>query len=634
MSIGFLILFLSLIPALWKRSGIFAILWLLGSGIIAFEYLEVLYSYSVQDFLISFPLPLGVANIGLSKLSAWFGTVFAIGLPLGILYGHFYLKQHPTPGLRSHLFWLGVLGLSMHGLLWMRHTLLFLMLWELMSVSSFFLVMHDRCSSLKAALNYIITMQIGAGFLMSGFGIMYLLTGSFDFATLREIPSLPLYLLLIGFAFKAGFMPLASWLPQAHPVAPAHVSGIMSALMVKTGLYGIITLISLNRFNLKEIAILCLISLVTAFWGVIHAMISTNIKKALAYSTIENIGIIGIGLCVGLLGLDAGNLVMATLGFAGALLHIFFHSLFKALLFYLSGNILCATHSLEADELGSLAKRMPRTALYFLVGVIGISALPLGNGFISELAIYLGLFSAVPGNDLPALVMGIVLLAVMAFVGALALIAFAKLFGIIFLGEARSAKAEAAIETPRGMRIPQFFLVLGILLSGIFGGLGLQFVKPLLRWMGLNMLPLAELQGIYLKLSIVSGIMLLIFALLYLIRRLCVRTNAGATWGCGYQKPSPKMQYNSLAFVHPLSYFLKPFILLKKSYKSAAGLYPIEISYHEEERDPIFGFIVEPASRLLAWFYSLFSRIHNGKTNAYIAWCGGFLIFLLLWVLL
>ncbi|MDD2683646.1 MAG: hypothetical protein PHY21_05920, partial [Candidatus Cloacimonetes bacterium] len=135
MSIGFLILFLAIIPALWKRSGLFSILWLLGSGIIAFEYLEVIYSRTVQDFMISFPYPIGTANIGISKLSAFFGTVFAIGLPLGMLYGHFYLKQHPSEGIRSHLFWLGILGLSMHGILWMKHSLLFLMVWELMSIS-------------------------------------------------------------------------------------------------------------------------------------------------------------------------------------------------------------------------------------------------------------------------------------------------------------------------------------------------------------------------------------------------------------------------------------------------------------------------------------------------------------------
>lgn len=633
MSIGFIILFLALVPALWKRSGIFTVLWLLGSGIIAFEYLEVIYSHSVQDFLISFPLPIGLANIGLNKLSAFFGTIFALGLPLGILFGHFYLKEHPASGLRSHLFWLGVLGLSMHGILWMRHTLLFLMVWEVMSIASFFCVIHDRSQSLKAALNYIITMQIGAGFLMAGFGILYLQTGSFDFGTLKAMHSLPMYLLLIGFAFKAGFVPLASWLPEAHPVAPAHISGIMSGMMIKCGLYGIMAVMVVNVFNLWEILVFSLIAILTAFWGVIHAMISTNIKKALAFSSIENMGIIGIGLCVGLLGLDAGIPAMATLGFAGALLHSFFHSMFKALLFYLSGNVLSATHTLEVDQLGGLAKTMPRTALYFLVATFAISALPFGNGFISEFTIYSGIFHALPAHDLPAMVLGVILLAVMAFVGALALIAFAKLFGIVFLGEARSIAAQRASECPRGMRMPQSALALGIILTGVFGNLGLRFVKPLLRWMDLEMSVYRDLQLIFNQMSIILGIVLLIFALLYLIRKLCVKDSVSPTWACGYQKPEPRMQYSSLAFVHPLSYFLKPFILLSKQQKRARELVAKEISYSENAIDPFWKYIVEPISKAIAWFFALFSHIHNGKTEAYIAWSLGFLILLLIWVL-
>lgn len=633
MSIGFLILFLAIIPALWKRSGLFSILWLLGSGIIAFEYLEVIYSRTVQDFLISFPYPIGTANIGISKLSAFFGTVFAIGLPLGMLYGHFYLKQHPSEGIRSHLFWLGILGLSMHGILWMKHSLLFLMVWELMSISSFFCVIHDRQQSLKAGLNYIITMQIGAAFLMVGFGLMFIHTGSFDFNGLENMPRLPMYLLLIGFAFKAGFVPLASWLPQAHPVAPAHVSGMMSGLMIKAGLYGIILILLTNAFSLWEILFFCLLSIISAFWGVIHAMVSTNIKKVLAYSSIENIGIIGIGLCVGLLGKDAGIPAMATLGFAGAFLHIFFHSMFKALLFYLSGNVLVASHTLEIDKLGGLAKSMPFTAVYFLVGTIAISALPLGNGFISEFTILYGIFHAMGANDLPAMVFGAVLLSVLAFVGALALIAFSKLFAIIFLGEARQEEARNAQECPRGMRIPQLVLGLGILATGGIANLGLRFVKPILRWMALDMTMIRDFQTTLNQVSIVLAIVVLLSALLYLIRRMCVRESISATWGCGYQKPNPRMQYGSYAFVHPLSYFLKPFILFSKKQKQgdmAKGINPINSM---EAVDPIFKYIVEPVSNAMSWFFELFSHIHNGKTNSYIAWCLGFLILIIIWVL-
>ncbi|MCD8480575.1 MAG: hypothetical protein LRZ88_10385 [Candidatus Cloacimonetes bacterium] len=156
-----------------------------------------------------------------------------------------------------------------------------------------------------------------------------------------------------------------------------------------------------------------------------------------------------------------------------------------------------------------------------------------------------------------------------------------------------------ACEIHRGMRIPQFVLSLGILASGVFGGLGLRFVKPVLRWMGLYMLPVLDLQGIYQRLSVIILLMLLIFLLLYLIRRITVKTVKSATWGCGYQKPAARMQYSSLAFVHPLSYFLKPFILLKKSGTSAKSMHPKEISYHEEALDPSFRYIVEPLSK--AW---------------------------------
>ena len=191
MSIGIIILFIALIPALWRRSGTFALLWLLGSGLMAFEYMQVLFSWSVQDYIVSFPLPIGEANIGLNRLSAFFGVIFSLGLPLGILYGHYYLKAH-TPGhLRTHLVALGVLGLSMHGVLWMRHGLLFVLVWELMSISSFLCIIYDGKSSFKAALNYLITMQIGAAFLMAAFALLYYQTGSFDFDNLYNMPRLP-----------------------------------------------------------------------------------------------------------------------------------------------------------------------------------------------------------------------------------------------------------------------------------------------------------------------------------------------------------------------------------------------------------------------------------------------------------
>ncbi len=169
MSFGILILLLAIVPALRKRSGLFVTLWILGSALLGYEYMEVFFSCGVQDFILSLPQPIGIVSISLTKLSAFFGLIFSIGLPLGMLYGHHYLKERDGEDLGSHLFWLGLMGLSIHCLLWIRHSLVFLMFWELMSLSSFFCVLFSKRENLQASLNYLITMQVGAAFLIAGF---------------------------------------------------------------------------------------------------------------------------------------------------------------------------------------------------------------------------------------------------------------------------------------------------------------------------------------------------------------------------------------------------------------------------------------------------------------------------------
>lgn len=616
MNIGFILLILAFIPALFKRSALFSLVWAIGSAFLAYDYLSVLFSFGMQDFLLSLPSPIGTASIYLDRLSAFFGLIFSVGLPLGIFFGHGYLKGQEQKGLSSHLFWLGLLGISMHALLWLKHSLLFLIFWELMGIASFFCVIHSGEKSFKVAINYLVTMQIGGLLLMVGFGMMYLKTGSFDFAHFAAMPRLPLYLLMIGFSFKAGFVPLSFWLPQAHPVAPSHISGIMSAMMIKTGIFGIMNLITVNPFSLIEILIFILVSLISAFWGVFHAMISGNLKRALAFSSIENIGVIGLGLSLGLLGLYFEKDYVAALGFAGALMHILFHSFFKAMLFYLSGNVQSATGSLELDELGSLAKKMPKTALFFLIGSFAIATLPLGNGFISEFSIYFGLFSLLKGSCIPCVIISILSMASLAFVGALALIAFGKIFGIVFLGEPRSEKAIDVKESPWQMRLPQLILSTLILFTGIAGGLGLKLVSPVLSFYGLDIG--TELPGIYLQISLALCLMLIIFILLYFIRFKLVKEERANTWGCGYHQPNTRMQYSSYAFSHPLSYFLKPFVLQKREISEISELYPKQINFNIDIMDPFWEYLALPAAKAIGWFFSLFTKEQNRRINIYI----------------
>ncbi|MCB5261129.1 MAG: hypothetical protein M0Q16_09790, partial [Candidatus Cloacimonetes bacterium] len=616
----------------WKRSDFFVILWILGSAFLAYEYMEVLYSRSVQDFILMMPEPVGSVSIALNKLSAFFGVIFSLGLPLGMFYGHFYLKEHPSESLGSHLFWLGVMGLSMHCLLWVRHSLIFLMFWELMSLSSFFCVLFSKRENLEAGLNYLITMQLGAVFLIAGFALAYIQSGTFDFSGFEKMNSLPMYLILIGFAFKAGVFPFASWLPQAHPVAPAHVSGIMSSMLVKTGFYGILLIISINHISLLEIGIFCLVFSISAFWAVCHLLNERNLKRVLAYSTVENVGIAGLGVCAGLLGLQANLPNMAMLGFTGAFLHIFFHSIFKAQLFYSSGNILLATGTLDIDEMGALAKGMPRTALMTLVGIMAICALPLTSGFISEFTIFKAMFEVPDAVHLSQILPGLMILGVLAFIGALAIIAFIRIYAIVFLGSPRSPAAENARELGRGIRLPIAVLSLAILITGILPNVALRFVKPLIRWFGLDMAYFAELQSLMSQISYVYLILLALFALLYIIRKLVVKEKRGATWACAYPKVRPRMQSSSITYVQPLAYFLKPFMYKKTRRLKEEGDFTSKVEYDEQHLDAVWDIIVRPLSRAIFKFLSLFSHIHNGKTESYITWSLAFLVLLLIWV--
>lgn len=632
MSIGILILLIAIVPALWKRSGIFVILWFLGSAFLAFEYMEVLYSRAVQDYLLSMPPPLGEIHIGLNKLSAFFGAIFSLGLPLGMLYGHFYLKEHTSEALRSHLFWLGIMGLSMHGLLWIRHSLVFLMVWELMSLSSFFCVLFSKQENLKPGLNYLIMMQVGAAFLIAGFGLSYLQSGTFNFSGFEDMNPLPMFLILVGFAFKAGVFPFASWLPQAHPVAPSHVSGIMSSMLVKTGFYGFLVIVSANRFSLREIIAMSLIFCISAFWAVSHMLNERNLKRILAFSTIENVGIAGMGMCLGLLGAHAKLPGMALMGFCGAFLHIFFHSIFKAQLFYNSGNIMHGGGGLDIDNLGGLAKKMPKTAVFTLLGVMTISAIPLTNGFFSEFNIFKAALEASDAVMLTHLLPSLLILASLAFIGALAMIAFFRFYGIAFLGAARSARADMATEAKLGLRMPIFILSLGILITGIFPNIPLRFVKPLLRWFDLDMHYYRELQILGLQITYVYVILIALFLLLYVLRRVCVKEKSSATWACGYPRVNRKMQSSSITFVQPLAYFLKPFMIKKSSVMKQPGAFPEQVDYSEEHPDQVWEMIVTPLSKLLSRMLLLFSGIHNGRTNSYIAWALAFLVLMLIWV--
>ncbi|MDY0152664.1 MAG: proton-conducting transporter membrane subunit, partial [Candidatus Cloacimonas sp.] len=538
---GAIIILVALVAALLKRSALFTFLGAVASFFMGYGYAVVLFSGKIQSYVLSLPGITGIAELTIDPLGAFFGLIFSFGFPLGLLYGHHYLKAHPAKGIASHQLWLGLMILSMHLVLLLRNSLLFMLVWELMSLASFFAIILERENreTVASALYYFVMMHIGAAVLLSGFAWQYWQTGSLNFGT-QAISGWAKWLLLIGFSFKAGFFPFYSWLPKAHPVAPSHLSGMMSGLMIKTGIFGIIFVLTKAQWQAYEVYILLAIALITAFNGVIHALAETNIKRALAYSSIENIGIIGIGLSFWQLGLIFGNPVMAALGFAGALMHTLNHSLFKPLLFYLSGNVLVSTHSLDSDSLGGLGKRMPRTAVLFLCGTAAISALPLLNGFISEFGIFLSILSGFKPSNLGSTLSSVVAGAIFAFVSALALIAFTKLYSIVFSGEPRTPNAAQATEVTRGMLISPMLLAVACFVLGIFGNLGLQLAKPLAVGFGIDVWLLDSFSHSLNGISVVLLLLLFAFAVLYFLKtKICSCTSA-PTWGCGYAKPNSR----------------------------------------------------------------------------------------------
>jgi hydrogenase-4 component B len=599
-----------------------------------FGYAKVLFSGQVQAYVLNLPGFIGLADVVIDPLAAFVGMIFAFGSIWGIVYGHFYLKAHPGKGIKSHLFYIGLMLLSMHFVLMLRHSLLFMIAWEMMSLASFFAILQDRGNkeTIANALYYFVMMHVGAAVLLLGFGLLYSQSGSLNFGA-APLYGLAKWLLLVGFAFKAGFFPFYSWLPKAHPVAPAHLSGMMSGLMIKTGIFGIIMVLNRASWQPYEVYILLFIALITAFNGVIHTLAETNIKRALAYSSIENIGIIGIGLSLWLLGRATGNPVMATLGFAGAMLHLLNHSLFKPMLFYLSGNILVSTHTLEQDSLGGLSKRMPITALLFLLGTAAISALPVMNGFISEFTIFLGIMNGFRESNLSSTLSVVVAAAVLAFVSALALIAFSKLYSIVFSGEPRSPQATTAKEVPMGMLLSPGLLAIACLVLGVFANLGLRMLMPLSAAFHLD---IAVLSSFGTSLNIISAVLLLLifcFAVIYVFKHRVAIISKAPTWGCGYGKPSPRMQYTGSAYINPLGYFLKPFMHKTSDKQVVEGYFPTRMEYHEEVRDYLDKGIITNLCKAIRSLFKYFDGIHNGKTNSYITYLLLALLSMLIWVL-
>jgi formate hydrogenlyase subunit 3/multisubunit Na+/H+ antiporter MnhD subunit len=613
---------------------------------------QVLLGGAAMQLRFPWSMPFGEFFIELDPLSAWFLLPTLLLSALSAIYGVGYLRAwQGRRSLGPVWFFYCLLVLGMMLVLLARNAVLFLVAWELMALASFFLVTfeHERESVREAGWIYLVATHLGTAFLLAFFLLLARETGSMDFTVwaakgvqAHGLAGILFLLAVVGFGTKAGFMPFHVWLPEAHPAAPSHVSAVMSGVMIKTGIYGLLrTFTFLGTPPLWWGWVLIGIGLTSGLLGVLFALAQHDLKRLLAYHSVENIGIIALGLGVGLLGMSTGSPVLIVLGFGGGLLHVVNHALFKGLLFLGAGAVLHGTGTREIDHLGGLLKRMPWTAATFLLGAVAISGLPPLNGFVSEFLIFLGAFKGGVSTGGAIAVPLFLLVAGLALIGGLAVACFTKAFGIVFLGEPRSEQVSQAHEVDWTMRLPMLILAAGCVLIGLFAPVVVGSLKTVLGSVtGLQ--PAVVTENLATAMNSLSFVVigavafLMLLALLVLLRRGLLaprRVDADVTWGCGYAQPTSRMQYTASSFAQPLTDLFGLLLGTKKKITPPSGLFPVEADLKtatpdissEEMYRPVFARINEWLSRL-RW-------VQHGKVQLYVLYIAVTLIVLLVWKL-
>ncbi len=522
-------------------------------------------------------LPLGLPWLGahfrIDALAAFFLAVVDLGGVLASLYGLGYGRHEHAPQRVLPFFPIFLAGMNLVVLADDAFT--FLLSWEFMSLASWALVMthHREADNRRAGYLYIVMASFGTLSLLLAFGLLAGPAGSYDFAAIRAAGHTPpaaaitLVLLLLGAGSKAGLVPLHVWLPLAHPAAPSHVSALMSGVMTKVAVYGFIRVIFdlLGGPTWWSSMIVLTFGAGTAVMGILHALMEKDLKRLLAYSTIENIGVIFVSLGLALAFAANGMGLAAALALTAALFHVLNHSFFKGLLFFGAGAVLTATGERDMEKLGGLIHRMPFTSFAFLVGCVAISALPPLNGFASE---WLAFQAILQSPDLPQWGLKIMVPAVgglLALSAALAAACFVKVFGVTFLGRPRTPVADHAQEVDRFSLAAMFVLAAFCLLAGILPGFVIDSLAPVtLSLVGgkmpvqasepwLSIVPIAESRSSY------NGLLVFLFTVFsasftaYLVHRFASRALRRApAWDCGFPLADPATQYTADSFAQPI----------------------------------------------------------------------------------
>jgi formate hydrogenlyase subunit 3/multisubunit Na+/H+ antiporter MnhD subunit len=687
--LGIIILVVSGLAALmsgrsWRAMSIFGVGGvIIGSVIAAVPAVEVLAGADHMSIDLHWSMPLGSFSLGIDPLSAFFILPIAAISALAAIYGLGYLRPyHGRKNLGAVWLFYNVLVASMLLTVTARNAVLFLVAWEVMALASFFLVMleHEKESVRQAGWTYLVATHMGTAFLIAMFVILsrsgiparlcaaglgdvgqvcptYALTTVLDFDAMGvggdgRLAWVVFLLAVVGFGTKAGFMPMHVWLPKAHPAAPSHVSAVMSGVMIKTGIYGLLRVLTMLGAPQESWGyVLVGIGAVSGVMGVLFALAQHDLKSLLAYHSVENIGIITMGIGVGVIGQARGMEVVAALGFAGALLHVLNHAVFKGLLFLGAGAVLHGAKTAQIDQLGGLGKKMPLVGACFLVGSAAISGLPPFNGFVSEFLIYLGAFGAIFGSSPTAGVAGLGTIVFLGLIGGLAAACFAKAYGIVFLGEPRTPAAAQAHKPSSSMAWPMVVLAglcLAIGLAGPLvvramstvvsqlcatGGDGAISLQDQLAHFGQNISGATHSLG---YISLGSAILLGLVGGLVLARRRLLRDRTvtqGGTWDCGYALPTPRMQYTASSFAAPLTTLFAGVLGVKPHLQIDPGLFPSRGEFSSHGEDVFLARLYRPLFTRVEGLMGRLRWLQHGQLQLYVLYIALTLLVLLVWKL-
>ncbi len=609
---------------------------LLGGGLGAAAALAGILERSSTTLSVGWGAPFGTIELNIDVLSAVFLLPTFLVPALAAIYGAGYLQHwRHTRSLGGAWFAYDVLVASMALVLAARGTLVFLVAWEVMALASFLLVTfeHERLEVRRAGWIYLVATHLGTAALL----VFFLLLGGAggDFRTpisgqgaSAVLPGALFLLALVGFGTKAGLAPLHVWLPEAHPVAPSHVSAVMSGVMIETGIYGILrATLLLGPPPWWWGACLLGIGVVSTLVGVLLALAQQDLKRLLAYSSVEHVGIMAMGGGLGLLGVAGGNTLVALLGFSAALLHMLNHSLFKALLFLAAGAVKHATGTLALDRLGGLLRRMRDTGAVMLAGTLGAAALPPLNGFAGELLLFAAALAAAANAPLELAGPGTLVLITLGLAGALAAAAGVKAFGAVFLGQPRGPEALAAREVKSPMRVPMHLLAAGCVALGLFPALGLVLVARaavvLADGAGPGMMVAVDAAlGLARRAGYAALALLVLASLVALLRRLLLRgrsVGAADTWACGYEGAVPRAQYTGSSLVQPAVAFFKPVLTsTRPAVVPPTGFHPAAASFRADTPDVFRHGFWQPVFRRLAGWLERPRALQHGSTHLYL----------------